>query len=363
MNLVKRIALAVAAPVLAFVIAGVCASLLLVATSNDVAAFWETMLTWPEHRQIVNILNGTGILYLSGIAAAIGFRMNLFNIGVEGQYRIGAFVAAVVAGEAWLPGKANTLLAIVLAAASAAAWAGIAGILRVTRGVSEVISTIMLNAIAGLLVGYLIAKVGVTTGVSTSTKEVPKESWVGGITLFGDTPAQLYGLILLAVVVGIAFHVLLNDTRFGFNLRATGRSESAAVAAGVDVKRMVVISMLLSGAIAGLIGMPVLFGQAHNYGTSFQTGIGFAGIAVALLGRNNPIGIFLGALIFSFLAEQGNVLNILAGISPDIVSVTQGIILLAVVIAYEMVRRYRVATEQSAVAEQVAEPKTEEAPA
>ncbi len=272
MNLVKRIALAVAAPVLAFVIAGACASLLLVATGDDVAAFWETMLTWPEHRQIVNILNGTGILYLSGIAAAIGFRMNLFNIGVEGQYRIGTFVAAVVAGEAWLPGKANTLLAIVLAMVAGALWAGIAGILRVTRGVSEVISTIMLNAIAGLLVGYLIAKVGVTTGVSTSTKEVPKESWVGGITLFGDTPAQLYGLILLAVVVGIAFHVLLNDTRFGFNLRATGRSESAAVAAGVDVKRMVVTSMLLSGAIAGLIGMPVLFGQAHNYGTSFQTG-------------------------------------------------------------------------------------------
>ena len=79
---------------------------------------------------------------------------------------------------------------------------------------------------------------------------------------------------------------------------------------------MIVISMLLSGAVAGLIGMPVLFGEAHNYGTSFQTGLGFAGIAVALLGRNNPVGIFFGALIFAFLAEQGNLLNILAGVSP-----------------------------------------------
>ena len=353
MNLVKRIALALAAPVLAFAIAAICATALLAATGDDVAAFWETMLTWPENRQIVNILNGTGILYLSGIAAAIGFRMNLFNIGVEGQYRIGAFVAAVVAGEAWLPGKANVVLAVFAAM----------GVLKVTRGVSEVISTIMLNAIAGLLVGYLIGKVGVTTGVSTSTKTVPEESWVGGITLFGDTPAQLYGLVLLAVVVGIGFHVLLNDTRFGFNLRATGRSESAAVAAGVDVKRMVVTSMLLSGAVAGLIGMPVLFGQAHNYGTSFQLGIGFLGIAVALLGRNNPVGIFLGALVFSFLTEQGKVLNILAGVSPDIVAVTQGIIGLAVVIAYEVVRRYRVAIEQSSVAEQVAAARPEEAQA
>jgi simple sugar transport system permease protein len=99
--------------------------------------------------------------------------------------------------------------------------------------------------------------------------------------------------------------------------------------------------------------MPVLFGQAHNYGTSFQTGIGFAGIAVALLGRNNPVGIAFGALIFAFLSEQGNLLNILAGVSPDIVGVTQGVIVMAVVVAYEVVRRYRARLEQAHVADQV----------
>ena len=109
---------------------------------------------------------------------------------------------------------------------------------------------------------------------------------------------------------------------------------------------MVVISMLLSGAVAGLDRHAGLFGDSHNYGSSFQTGIGFAGIAVALLGRNNPVGIAFGALIFAFLSEQANVLSILAGISPDIISVTQGVIVLAVVIAYEVVRRYRVALEQ-----------------
>ena len=111
------------------------------------------------------------------------------------------------------------------------------------------------------------------------------------------------------------------------------------------------------------VSAAVLFGQAHNYGTSFQVGIGFAGIAVALLGRNHPVGIALGALVFSFLGEQANVLNILVGVSPDIVAVTQGIILLAVVIAYEVVRRYRLRLEQSAVAEQVAAPAAEEAKA
>jgi simple sugar transport system permease protein len=357
------VGLSLAAPLLAFAIAAVGASLILVATGDDVGGFWDVILTWPAHRNLVNILNQAGILYLSGIAAAIGFRMNLFNIGVEGQYRIGAFAAAVVAGEAWLPGKANTILAIVVAMAAGALWAGLAGLLRVTRGVSEVISTIMLNAIAGLLVGYLIAKVGVSTGNSTATKPVPESSWIDGITLFDDSPTKLYGLVLFAVLAGFAFWVILNRTTFGFNLRATGTSESAAVAAGVDVKRMVVISMLLSGAVAGLIGMPVLFGQAHNYGSSFQVGVGFTGIAVALLGRNNPVGIAFGALIFAFLSEQAGLLNILVQISPEIVAVTQGIIVLAVVIAYEVVRRYRLRLEQATAASEMAAPAGAEATA
>jgi general nucleoside transport system permease protein len=351
-NIVRRVGLSLAAPVLALVVAAIVTTLILLATGDDVGGFWSTMLTWPKNRNIMNILNHAAVLYLSGSAAAIGFRMNLFNIGVEGQYRMAAFIAAAFAGQAWLPGKVNVVATVIVAMAVGAAWAGIAGLLRVWRGVSEVISTIMLNAIAGAMVGFLLGKWGVQTGVSTSTKPIKESSWVGGLTIFSDAP-KLLGLALLAVVVGIGYAVLLNRTRFGFNLRATGMSETAAVASGVDVKRMVVVSMLMSGAVAGLIGMPVLFGDAHNYGTSFQTGIGFSGIAVALLGRNHPIGIALGALIFSFLGEQGNLLNILAGISPDIVAVTQGVIVLAVVIAYEIVRRYRVRLEQSAVAEQV----------
>ena len=360
MNLLKRAALLVAAPVLALIVAGIVASLILVGTGDDVAGFWSTLLSWPKGRNIVNILNAASILYISGVAAAIGFRMNLFNIGVEGQYRIATFMAAAFAGANWLPGKLNTLAAIVVAMVAGALWAGIAGILRTTRGVSEVISTIMLNAIAGPLVGYLLTRLGESTGNSRRTKQIDEGSWVGGITVFEDSPTKLYGLALIAVVIGVAFWVLLNRTRFGFDLRAAGRSEPAAVASGVDVKKMIVASMLLSGAVAGLIGMPTLFGDAHNYGSSFQTGIGFLGIAVALLGRNNPVGIAFGALIFAFLSEQGNLLNILVGVSPDIIAVTQGVIVMAVVIAYEVVRRYRVQLEQSAVAEQLSADKPKE---
>jgi ABC-type uncharacterized transport system permease subunit len=355
MSLLKRVALALAAPVLAFVVAGIVASLVLLITGDDVGGFWNVIFSMPAHRNIVSILNTTALLYLSGVAAAIGFRMNLFNIGVEGQYKVAGFAAAAFAGQAWLPGQLNTIAAVLIAMAVGAAWAAIAGLLRVTRGVSEVISTIMLNAIAGSLITYFLVRIGVNNGNATNTKPIPDGSRVGTINLFGDSPTELYGLSLLAVVVGIAFWVLLNRTRFGFDLRAAGASESAAIASGVDVKRMIVIAMLLSGAVAGLVGLPTMFSDSYSYGSSFQTGLGFTGIAVALLGRNNPIGIAFGALIFAFLSEQATLLNILAGISPDIVNVTQGVIVLAVVIAYEVVRRYRVRIEQSQVADQLAD--------
>ncbi|MDQ3479783.1 MAG: ABC transporter permease [Actinomycetota bacterium] len=347
----SKIALSLAAPLLAFVVAGLATTLVLLGAGDNPADFWRTILSWPENRNLVNILNYSAILYLSGLAAAIGFRMNLFNIGVEGQYRVATFAAAVFASQALLPGALNTLAAVVVAMATGALWAGIAGLLRVTRGVSEVISTIMLNAIAVALVAYLLRKVGSREGQAIVTDPIPESSWVPNIPLFSDSVTTFFGLGLLAVVAGVAFSVVLNRTRFGFNLRATGQAEAAAVASGVDVKKMVLYSMLLSGAVAGLIGMPQLFGASHQYGSTIQTGIGFTGIAVALLGRNNPWGIAAGALIFAYLTEQANPLGILAGISPDIIAVTQGVVVLSVVIAYEVVRRYRVKLEQQEVAQ------------
>ncbi len=351
MSRVQRIALSMAAPVLALVVAGIITTVVLLMAGEDAALFWETILSVPESRNVVNILNSGSVLYLSGLAAAIGFRMNLFNIGVEGQYRVATFCAALFAAQAWLPGYANTFATLLVGMLAGAAWAGIAGLLRVTRGVSEVISTIMLNAIAVSLIAYLLRETGSRQGQTIVTDPIPEGSRVGGIALFSDSQTEVYGLIVVAVAAGIVFWFLVNRTVFGFNLRATGMSESAAVASGVNVKRMTLWAMLISGALAGLIGMPNLFGESYNFGSTIQSGIGFAGIAVALLGRNSPIGVAFGALIFAFLNEQANPLGILAGISPDIILITQGAVVLSVVIAYEVVRRYRQRLEQGAVAD------------
>lgn len=344
-----RIALAVAAPVLALVTAFVITSVVLILAGDDWLGVWGQILSWPSNRTMVNIVNSATVYYLSAVAVAIGFRMNLFNIGVDGQYRVASFAAAWVAGEVWLPGYLNIVLALLAGMFVGAMWAGIAGLLRVTRGVSEVISTIMLNAIATAVVAYFLRKVAIRTEGSNiiSTKPIAEESRIPGIPFLGG---EIYGFVVVAVLVGVAYWVVINRTRFGFDLRAAGQNESAAVASGIDVKRMILVTMLLSGAAAGLVGMPLLFGQDYAYGSTFQSGLGFAGIAIALLGRNHPVGIALGALLFAFLDQQSNPLQILLDVSPDIVKVTQGVIVLAVVIAYEVVRRYGVRIEQRQVA-------------
>ena len=153
---------------------------------------------------------------------------------------------------------------------------------------------------------------------------------------------EVLGFLVVAVVVGIAYHLVLARTRFGFDLRATGLSPSAAQASGVNARKMVVVTMLCSGAIAGLVGMPQLLGVSHNYGLDFPASFGFTGIAIALLGRNNAVGIAFAALLFGFLERSAQVLD-LNGIPKEIVSIMQGSILLSVVIAYELVRRVRVA--------------------
>ncbi|MET3962920.1 ABC-type uncharacterized transport system permease subunit [Marmoricola sp. OAE513] len=349
MNAVKlsqTVARSLLAPLIAVVVSMLVTSLVVVIAGASVGDFFSVLFRAPNHRNIVNIVNQTSMLFLAALAASIGFRMNLFNIGVEGQYTIAAYMAAWIAGEALLPGKLNILLALVVAVTVGAVWAGIAGVLKVTRGVSEVISTIMLNAIAVTIVGYLLNNYGDEAGQGRRTTPIPDSSRLAGWQPWDVGDGAIWTLALIAVLAGVSMSFVINRTRFGFDLRATGTNEDAAVASGVNVKKMVVISMLLSGGIAGLIWMPALFGGANSYGTSFQPLLGFTGIAVALLGRNRPLGMAFGAVLFAWLSEQANPLTLDADISPSIVQITQGVVVLAVVVAYEVVRRWGVAREQ-----------------
>ncbi|MFI9174118.1 ABC transporter permease [Streptomyces lincolnensis] len=352
----ERLLLGLAAPLLALVAAIVVTTLVILATGKNPGAAFSDMLTYGSASDSqVYILNKATTYYLAGVAVAIGFRMNLFNIGVDGQYRLAAFIAAVLGGALTVPGWIAIPLIILCAMATGALWAAIAGVLKVTRGVSEVISTIMLNSIATAVIAYLLQPGKLAElqsgGTVVSTKPLPKDSYFFSI----DTgPAgELWGFIVIAALVGVAYWFILGRTRFGFDLRTVGQSESAAAASGVSVKKMVATSMIISGAVAGLIGMPTLLNDSHQFSNDFPAGIGFTGIAIALLGRNHPVGIALGALLWGFLERTTNHLEF-EGYDKEILGVIQGVIVLCVVIAYEVVRRYGLKRQQQRVGAELA---------
>jgi len=354
----RRISVAVAAPALAIAFSLFVTAMILVASGDPVFATLQQVWDYGKQPRVMALTVNQGITYyLSALAVAIGFRMRLFNIGVDGQYRLAAFTAAVVGSSFELPKPLHIVVIVLVAMLVGAMWAGIAAVLKVTRGVSEVISTIMLNAIATALVAYMLREVAVDVEGSNnvSTKSIGESGAFPGIPLIPDSPLDVQGFILVAILAGVTYSVVLGRTRFGFDLRATGWSESAAVASGVNVKRMVLISMLVSGAVAGLVGMPQLLGgDSRAYSLDFPAGLGVIGIAIALLGRNSAVGMALSALLFSFLDASAIVLDI-NDISKEIVLIMQGIIVLSVVIAYELVRRYSIVAEQKRVSRQLDE--------
>ncbi|GGO83255.1 ABC transporter permease [Wenjunlia tyrosinilytica] len=356
-----RVILGIAAPVLAVVFAMVLSSLIVLISGKNPFDAFRLMFEYAQGADVqVLILNRATVYYIAAIAVAIGFRMNLFNIGVDGQYRLAAMLAAAAGGAMHLPGPLHILMIIITAIAVGGAWAGVAALLKVRRGVSEVVSTIMLNAIATSLIAYLMHTdiLGRQPPGSNNVTTTPLDdtAWFPGIGVDVDGQRmEVYGFIFVAAALGVGFHYMLSRTKFGFDLRAAGASDSAAVASGVNTKRMVLISMLLSGGLAGLIGLPQLLGETHSYGlVDFPAGIGFTGIAIALLGRNSPVGIAFGALLWAFLDRSAPNLDF-NGYEKEIATIMQGLIVISVVVAYELVRRYGLRRQQQQVGEQLAQ--------
>jgi simple sugar transport system permease protein len=280
-------------------------------------------------------------LILTGLAVAFAFRCGLFNIGGQGQYLVGTYVAVWVGSSfASMPGLLHILLAMVAACLAGAAWAGIAGLLRATTGANEVISTIMLNWVAiwsGLFLfglgGPLQSDTDTSVPVSNDIVESAK------LPVFAGDP-QLQGLhigLFVALAMLIVFWVLLNRTRIGYEVRAVGFNPEAARSAGISVGRNYVLVMAICGFFAGLAGSLDVLGWQFRVATNdIQiSSIGFIGIAVALLGRNTAIGTALAALLFGALQTGTSVRNLdpevfepaLAG---NLTLIIQGLIVLLV---------------------------------
>lgn len=355
----QRLLFALSAPAIAVIAALVVTSVaMLIGGHHPIDAF-RTMFTYATSAEsMVAVINRAVPYYLSGIAVAIGFRMGLFNIGVDGQYRLAAVVSAAAGAAIELPAVLHVAVIMVIAISVGAGWAAIPAALKVTRGVNEVISTIMMNFVATGLAAYLLQNHFKVEGEPVSKTELIADSgrigtldWL--LRWFGvdlPTGSHLQGFLIIAVLVGIGFHLLVSRTLFGFELTSTGINPFAARVGGVDTPSMTVKTLLLSGAIAGLVGMAPLLNEFFRYAESgFPTQLAFTGIAVALLGSNHPAGIAVAAFVFAFIERGAVALDNLA-IPSEISRIMQGSLILAGVIGYEVVRRKATAAKTSAVA-------------
>ena len=319
----------------ALVIAGL---VVLIIGENPIEAMWIML------KGAVGSLKGWGyLLYyatnfvFTGLAVAIAFHAGLFNIGGEGQaYMAGAGAAAVGLGLEFLPWPIVIPLAILASMAVGAFWAWVPGVLQVKRGSHIVITTIMFNYIALSLMGYLInywfRPVGkmavesreITGAYIMSFREVARVFFDMRLP---STPLNF--TVFLAIAAAIAIWYLLWRTKLGYEIRAVGANTDAAVYAGIRPDRIIVITMAISGALAGLMAVNETLGAQHRLVLGFVQGAGFVGIAVALMGRSHPLGIVLSAMLFGLLYQGGTELSFAKPeINRDMIVVIQGLVIL-----------------------------------
>lgn len=266
-------------------------------------------------------------LIFTGLAVAIGFQSGLFNIGIEGQLYWGAFITAIVALS--LPGLSGYLLipvALLAGAFAGGVWGAFPGYLKAKTGAHEVITTIMLNYVATLATTFLLKNFFKAPGPVDQTKTIPTQARIP--ELIPNTRLTWALIVGVIVIIGIKF--LFSNTSLGYDLQAVGSNPSAAEYAGISVPRIMVLTMTISGAVAGLAGSTIVLGVLNRFITNFSPGYGFTGIAVAVLGRNRPEGVLAAALLFGALDAGKVSMQLFTDIPGDLITVVQGLVILLV---------------------------------
>ena len=273
----------------------------------------------------------------TGLAVSLAFHAGHFNIGGEGQAMLGGLGLALAV---FLVGDASSILSVGLgivgAALFGAAWAYIPAYLQARRGSHIVITTIMFNFIASALLAYfLVGPLQRPGGQMPESADFPEGASLMGIhemlagfgISFDEGPMNISLLIALLCALGVWF--LLWRTRFGYELRVVGQNPNAARFGGVSVSRMTIVAMMISGALAGLMGLNELLGDQHRLVGGFTQGYGFVGIAVAFMGRNHPVGIIIASLLFGALYQGGSEIGFeISTITKDLIIMIQGLVIL-----------------------------------
>lgn len=323
-----------AAPSLISIAVGLVVAVIILIFTNPANAFdgLVRMIKGPFNfgiqRGLGNLFYYATPILMTGLAVAFAFKTGLFNIGASGQFMVGAF-AAIYIGAKWtfIPTEFLWIVSLLGAIIAGALWASVVGILKAWRNVNEVITSIMMNYIGMYLVMYLIKAWDIYNSLKNETVSVASHIPKMGLDVIFPG-SFVNGGILIALVCAVIIYIVLEWTTFGFELKAVGLNKNASQYAGINQKRSIVLSMIISGALAGLGG-----GLAYLAGTGKGIEVvnvlaseGFDGIAVALLGVNNPLGVIFSGLFVSYLRLGGQSMQTI-GYVPEIIDMMIGIIL------------------------------------
>jgi len=298
-------------------------------------------------RAISETLTAATPLILAGLSVALAFRAGLFNIGGEGQILIGGMFAVFIGFSfTGLPFPIHLIIAILGGIVGGMAWGFIPGFLKAKTGAHEVITTIMLNYIAYRLIDYLLKttvfqREGRNDPVS---KNVEASAQLPGLLHWIEPALRVHaGFIIALFAAGLVFYLLFRTT-LGFEFRAVGASPSAARYAGISVGKVYILAMVFAGGLAGLAGAGQVLGVLGRATPGFSAGLGFDGIAVALLGRSNPWGVVAAALLFGGLRAGGQQMQVSASVGIDLISVIQALIIIFVAAPALIAAIYRLKT-------------------
>lgn len=318
----------VAAPIVAVVLALAVGALSLLAVGKNPLAAYGALATGALGGlpAIAGTLVEATPLIITGLAVGLSFQSGFFNIGAGGQLGMGALAAALVGGYVHAPGPIVMVLMVVAAALAGALWGGIAGALRAYTGASEIITTLMLNYVTIYLMDYAV------TGPFRAPGAINQTPPLAGSSMF---PVLIPGtsltatFILAIALVGAVWFLLARST-FGFELRMVGRNPDAARAAGMSVKRVSVLSLAISGCIAGLAGAALIGGVLGSLPQDFSINTGYDAIAVALLGANQPFGILLASLLLGVLYNGSSLMEVVVGVAGPFVGYLEAVMIIFV---------------------------------
>src|SRR5215510_159180 len=345
MKLFREILFPLIAVLAAFIIGGIIVLLIGDSPWQTYKLLIGSAFSWPDGIGYT-LFNATPLIF-TGLAVAVAFKCGLLNIGAEGQLVAGAFVTAWICLmlKGW-PVAIVVLLASLGAMIIGGIWSGIPGVLKARFGAHEVITTIMMNFIAVNIVSYLTQHHYRRQGdpiLETLPIAELQDGRIAGphIPRMHDLLAPLginfperlplNAAFLLALLACALVYVFLWKTKWGYELRAVGLSAGAAEYGGISIPRSIILAMVISGVLAGMVGINEVLGNRYRYYDGFSASYGFTGIAVALLGRNHPIGVLLAAILFGALNRSGLFIDIFTkNVSKDWVVILQAIIIIFV---------------------------------